>query len=249
MRIYVALGITALGAAAPAAAKDGHPYIGVDLGSMVGRDNDIDEFLDASGQNPPGVEYDDAFSFGYKRGEDVDLVGGYDFGMLRLEMELGYKRARLDRAVADDSTIAFLGAANSALNLPSGSGLPALAPRDFDLDGRMSVRSAMVNGLLDVGLIKNLSIYGGGGVGRSDAKALGDEDGAWAWQWLVGARYAVGSNVELGLKFRYFNSGVLKLRHEPMALAGSDTPDVLVTPEIEGRFRSRSLLASLIYNF
>ena len=30
-----------------------------------------------------------------KTGYDVDLIGGYDFGMFRLEGELGYKRAKL----------------------------------------------------------------------------------------------------------------------------------------------------------
>ena len=48
-----------------------------------------------------------------KTGYDVDLIGGYDFGMFRLEGELGYKRANLKTVNADS---AFL----TGINTPSG---------------------------------------------------------------------------------------------------------------------------------
>jgi len=37
-----------------------------------------------------------AYTIDSKPGWDIDLVGGYDFGMIRAEAELGYKRASVD---------------------------------------------------------------------------------------------------------------------------------------------------------
>src|SRR5204863_1835786 len=33
----------------------------------------------------------------WKEGYDVDVIGGYDFGMFRVEGELGYKRSKIKR--------------------------------------------------------------------------------------------------------------------------------------------------------
>ncbi len=40
--------------------------------------------------------YQDALSVDSKTGYDVGLVGGYDFGLFRLEGELAYKRASIE---------------------------------------------------------------------------------------------------------------------------------------------------------
>ena len=87
-----------------------------------------------------------------------------------------------------------------------------------------------------------------------------------AWQYILGARYKLSDHVELGIKHRYFNSGIVKVRHEGVGFDGNPdrlmvtppdgpatdidrTTGVLLTPEIEGEFRTRSYMASLIYNF
>ena len=56
-----------------------------------------------------------------ERGIDVDAIIGYDFGMFRLEGEIGYKRAKVDDFEIDNSDIAAL---NATLNRPSGLGDP-----------------------------------------------------------------------------------------------------------------------------
>jgi len=279
MKAFLLTAITAVATLEPAAARAGSPYVAIEGGILFGRNNDIDEHIDftsaqgpATPAAPTDVEFDDVLAVDYGRGADADIVGGYDFGLLRLELELGYKRSDLHHVAPDENLDSFLASFNSSLNRPSAvpdpgaPGLPALTADDLDLDGRIRVLSAMTNALVDIGLGDRLSIYGGGGYGRSWAKALGDTDSAWGWQWIAGVRYQIGPRIALGAKFRYFNSGILKLRRDGLAMAGNPdrltitspeggativarTTDALLMPEIEGRFRSRSLLGSLIFKF
>ena len=219
---------TAFFGAASAAADTGSFYVGVEGGPTAGRDNDVDEFVELAGAVAT-PEYDDVLSIGYRIGHDFGIAGGYDFGLLRIELEVAHKRARLKPVEPDENFENLIGA------------VPVLAGDDFDLPGKISTVSAMANGLVDIGVTDRLSVYGGGGYGRSWVRAVGDEDSAWAWQWIAGVRYAISEQVELGLKQRYFNSGIIKLQHGPLTYAGS----ALVTPEIEGEHRTRSLLVSL----
>ena len=78
----------------------------------------------------------------------------------------------------------------------------------------------MVNGLLDFGDDDGWSGYVGGGVGLASVKynfendtAIGDvneNDGGFAWQVIAGVRKAVSTNIELGLKYRFFNTTKFK---------------------------------------
>ena len=45
------------------------------------------------------VNIDNAIEIDHNVGVDVDLIGGYDFGGFRAELELGYKSASLDEAL------------------------------------------------------------------------------------------------------------------------------------------------------
>ena len=266
-----------LAIAIPTAAQAGTPYVGIEAGLTVGRSNDVDEVADfttsqdpASPAGPAGPddqEFDDTFILPYKDGYDVAAIGGYDFGMFRVELELGQRAAGLRDLKPDETSAVLLDTLNTALNRPSAApdpgapGLAALTNGDFDLSGKMRVRSAMVDALFDLPVNKRATLYGGGGYGRSFARALGDSDSAWAWQYIIGARYKLSDRVELGIKHRYFNSGIVKLRHDGITIAGNpnrmtidgtdvdQTTNVLVRPEIEGEFRSRSYMASLFYNF
>lgn len=253
--------------ATAAAAADGF-YVGLDAGVTNGRPNDVDELVTFSSE-PAGavptetIKYDDVFQIEYDRGSDVTLFGGYDFGWFRVEGELGQKRVGLDENVSDDITAEFLGDLNGRLNrppavpVPGAPNHPALTIGDFQPSGSLKVRSAMLNGMFDVELFDKLTLSGGGGVGRSFAKGFDDTDGALAWQYQVGARYRLNEHFDLGLKYRYFNSGIIKLDHDPIAYdgnpvtggtAGPHTVNALVTPDIEGQFRTRSVLLSLTYN-
>ena len=104
--------VAAVATATPAAARDGSVYVGLEVGAMFPRDNDAD--VDAvftttnatvppGGVLPPGIPagpadttFENMFGLDYKTGWDADVILGYDFGMFRLEGELGYKRASVD---------------------------------------------------------------------------------------------------------------------------------------------------------
>lgn len=256
------------------AAEAGQPYVGVEGGVGWARDNDIDEVVDYQSDQPgiPPItadqEYDDVFRINYgKKGHEIGIVGGYDFGWLRLEGELRHMRTALRHIDADDGADAFLTSFNSTLNRPSfipdpGSpGMGRLTTEDFDIDGNISVSSAMVNALLDINVAKRVSAYIGYGAGRSQVRAMGDKDSAWSWQRIFGIRYKLSDHIELGTKFRMFNSGMVKLKHRPVTYAGNPdrivdgggtvnrTTNAVVVPEVEGAYRPRSWLATLTYSF
>ena len=232
MKTYLmAAAATAALIATPAMARDGQPYIGIEGGVMFPKDQDADVFVDytttqtpattPSYVGPADTTYSDMFGIDYKRGLDIDAIVGYDFGMFRLEGELGYKKASIDQFEIDNTDLAAL---NAALNRPSGAGdpgapgLPALSATDVESGGSIKIKSAMVNGLLDFGDEDGLSFYAGVGAGRAWASGLGEKDSAWAYQGIAGVRYALSRNVDLGVKYRYFQTGRLDLSEAPLAV-------------------------------
>src|SRR3954466_5029345 len=82
----VALASTAL--ATPAVARDHSFYAGLEGGVLYIEDADFD-YNDNTGLTIASP----AFTVRHHSGFDIDAVAGYDFGMLRLEGELSYKRA------------------------------------------------------------------------------------------------------------------------------------------------------------
>ena len=226
-KLAIAMALASTGLATPAVARDHSPYVGVEGGIMWVEDMDVD-------YDDGVLSLPDAVTVSHKSGYDVDLIAGYDFGMLRLEGELGYKRASVNQLRIDPRI--------------SGAG-----PGDnFDADGHGRAMSAMVNLLLDFGDDDGLSGYAGAGVGLASVKysvdsvtpvgdiGFSDTDSGLAWQGILGLRYAVSQNIDVGLKYRFFNVPNLKF-----SAAGSQGIGV----DLDGRWRSHSIMASLIYNF
>jgi opacity protein-like surface antigen len=220
----------------PAMARDGQGYFGLEGGVLFPRDHDIDITLDGTDETFSDGFYPDAVELDYKMGVDLDLIAGYDFGMFRIEGELGYKRASLDADV--DADFADAVAADVGLDF---------AFADFDLNDKATVLSGMVNALAEFGDDDGLTFYGGAGFGRARVKIAGEKDSAWAWQLIAGVRYALSDSIDLGLKYRYFSTGKLDLLDDDDILFtdGSAT----ATADFDPRFRSHSLLASLTFNF
>ena len=226
-KLAIAVALASTGLATPAVARDHSPYVGVEGGVLFVEDMDVD-------YDDGVLDLANAVTVTHNTGFDVDVIAGYDFGMLRLEGELGYKRAGVNQLRLDP--------------LISGGG-----PSDnFDASGRGRALSAMINLLLDFGDDDGLSGYAGAGVGLASVKysaatdtpfgplAFSDTDSGIAWQGILGLRYAVGSNIDVGLKYRFFNVPNLKF--------GSDDTQRLPI-DLDGRWRSHSIMASLIYNF
>jgi opacity protein-like surface antigen len=220
--IAVALASTAL--ATPAVARDNSPYVGLEGGGMIQENTNYD-------YTDPTVSVGAAYRLHHHVGYDVDLIGGYDFGMFRLEGEVGYKRAGVKNIDV-----------NPAISLANTA--------NYDASGHSSAVSAMVNGLADFGDNSGFAGFVGAGVGVArvheafDIAAInrnfsGSSKGRLAWQAVAGVRYAVSPDFDIGLKYRYFN--VDSLRFDATGPAGPFN--------IRGRWHSHSLLASLIYNF
>ncbi|HKY80260.1 MAG TPA: outer membrane beta-barrel protein, partial [Sphingobium sp.] len=129
-----------------------------------------------------GVDADD--SIDYHKGFDADANIGYDFGGFRLEAEAAYKRAEVDLE-------------------KSGFG------------GAASALSFMLNGLLDFGSDDGLQGFVGAGAGVSRAKIandlVNDSDTGFAWQAIAGVRYPLTSNIDVSLKYRFFNQNDIKV--------------------------------------
>ncbi len=237
-KLAIAMALASTVLATPAIARDRSFYAGLEGGVMIVEDMDFDY-----SDNTP-FDLKDAFGTRHKVGMDIDVIAGYDFGMVRVEGELAYKRARVHEIVA-----------NAQL---SGAG-----PGDnYDASGRASVTSGMINALIDVGNEDALSGYAGVGVGlaklryRADSQttigagpddlflSMSDSDSGIAWQGILGLRYAIGANIDLGMKYRYFSMPNVKFGGDrDTALPG------VIDFSAKSRFRSHSLLASLIYNF
>ena len=169
-----------------------------------------------------------------KPGLDLDLVLGYDFGALRLEGELGYKRATVDEI---GSRIVTGGAVTSS-----------------EGDGNVGVTSGMANLLLDFGNDDGFSVYAGPGAGWARVKmnnivqgvATADIEGSdsgFALQGVAGVRYAITPQLDVGLKYRYFRSSRLEYNNIFGGTASA------TTDATGARFRSHSLLFSVIYSF
>lgn len=245
-KILLATAAAAAIAASPAVAKDNSPYVGIEGGVLFPQHQDINgsvTFTDPT--NFPNIANTDVARIRYNKGYDVDLIGGYDFGMFRLEGELGYKRAK-NKNLSVDNT--FL----TGINTASGN---TVTGTTFNLPDHTSVYSAMLNGLADFGGNGGVGGYVGAGAGYASVHQFGESKGKLAWQILAGVYMPVSSNVDVGLKYRYFNAGAVRGSESYAFNTGATTCGAFACTggtalfENEGKFRSHSLLLSLVYNF
>lgn len=220
LAIAMALSSTLL--AAPALARDGALYVGGEFGVMSAADMDVD-----------AGATDNAFTIIHEYGYDGGIFVGYDFGAFRLEAEVAHKRANLDSY-------------NTSMRFPLES--ENFAPQR-EAGGNSSALSFMVNGMLDLGDDDGPSFSIGGGVGVAKVKANeylnfvnatpfldGTSDWKLAWQVVAGVRQPLTDNIDITLKYRFFNADKIELTLFNGALT-------------EMSFRSHSLLGGVTFNF
>ena len=193
MRKFLLAAVAVAAISSPALARDGSPYVGFEAGVAMSDEGFFDVDLN-------GVEFHSGLNTNYKLGIDADAIAGMDFGMFRLEGELGYKRLGIKDA---DASGPLLNAINAIV-------IPDITNDDLDFNDRVTVLSLMANALADFGGDTGLGAYIGGGFGRARVKMLGDQDSSWAWQGIAGIRAPIASQIDVGLKYRYFNSGKLR---------------------------------------
>lgn len=217
----LALATTAL--SAPAMARDGQWYAGVEGGVMIVEDTELDV------NNVDTMVQIDGEDYGY----DFDGIVGYDFGGFRTEAEVAYKAVRHDGLV--------VGAPGIPASGPNGG----LDTGVINTNGRSDALSFMVNGLLDFGDDDGLQGFVGAGIGVARVELtstyaapswLDDSDTGLAWQALAGVRAPISDNWDVGIKYRYFNANGMKFVDS-------------LNRDVEGDFKSHSLLGSVIYNF
>lgn len=251
MRHSILLAAALSAVASPAMAQDGAPYVGVEGGVAFPRSTNYNVSAMRVQTVPTGngllgqtvtttnTLYRNGFNADYKTGLDVDAIAGYDFGFIRIEGELGYKRTRARSLTASSFLVTDTNTAPIS-GVTSGS---------FASGNRTTVLSGMVDALVDYNLTPTIRLYAGGGAGRARAKSLGDRDDAWAYQLIAGASTALAENLELGVKYRYFQTDQLHF-NGTASFADAKTGATSVSQFADsGKFRSNSVLVSLIYSF
>jgi len=227
LAIVVALSSTVL--ATPALARDGAWYLGGDFGAMIVED----VAFDVGAAN-------DAIIVDHEYGFDGAGFVGYDMGIFRLEAEVAYKKARIDEL---ETTINLPGTTN-----PGAAGITV--PQTFRNagGGDTTALSFMVNGLLDFGDDDGISGFLGGGVGiarvsfnnqrafSNQGAFLDDSDTRFAWQLLAGVRQAISDNMDVTVRYRFFNASDL----ESIGFGARD---------FSTRLRTHSLLGGITFNF
>lgn len=220
-KLAIAMALSSTLLATPAFARDGAWYVGGEFGAMIVEDMNID--VGAT---------ENAITLDHEYGYDGGLFVGYDFGAFRLEAEAAYKKADLD-------------AYQTTIRLPLEGPLFAAGR---DALGSSSALSFMINGMLDFGDDDGISGFVGGGVGMARVKAnnyrnfanatpfLDGSDTKLAWQVFAGVRQAISDNIDVTVKYRFFNADKVEL----LAFNGAES---------ELRFRSHSLLGGLTFNF
>jgi outer membrane protein OmpA-like peptidoglycan-associated protein/opacity protein-like surface antigen len=237
LAIVVALSSTVL--ATPALARNSAWYVGGDFGATIVEDIGFDFGI---GPVIPGAGSNAQIGLNHDYGYDAALFVGYDLGAFRIEAEVAYKRARVD----DIETSVQLPGRPSAGGAPVGAAVtPDLYPAG---GGRTSALSFMINGMLDFGDDDGVSGFVGGGVGvarvdynnvrafSNQGAAIDDSDTRFAWQVVAGLRQAISDNVDITLRYRFFNADNIR------------TVDFRGL-ESESRFRSHSLLGGITFNF
>jgi opacity protein-like surface antigen len=186
----VIFSIPSLGAAA--AGRPG-PYLSIFLGSSIARDTTVSSF-----DSQTGDSFSDQVTF--NPGIYVGGTGGYNFGFLRLEGELSYRNAEIDKVT-------------DTLN----------GNRFRNVEGNLGAFATMFNVFIDIPNPSRVTPYLGGGVGFSslylsdttgyDSRPTvarrvplydASNDTVFAYQVGGGIDIAINSRFSLDIGYRYF---------------------------------------------
>ncbi len=223
-KLVIGMAMASTAIASPALARDGAWYVELDGGPMLVEDIEFDV---GAATNAVVADTHTGFDFGG--------IVGYDFGALRLEAEASYREAELETLTSTGALFPSTG----TFTAPAGT---------YAAGGDANVLSFMLNGLFDFGPDDGLQGFVGGGVGVARAKMdnatirfsgpgfLDDSDTGFAWQVLAGVRAPLTETIDVGLKYRMFNTTDLDL----VDTRGRDS---------SAKWRSHSLLGTIGFNF
>ncbi|WP_296716304.1 OmpA family protein [Erythrobacter sp.] len=210
--------------AAPAQARDGQVYAGINGGIV------FEDQADVESEPFRGTPPENEARINTGTGWEAGAVLGYDFGMFRLEGEGNFRNQDHDTLIITSS--------NNTSGLVAGN--------RFGPGSTQKTYSGMLNALVDIGDDDGFQVFAGGGAGIAivdfelstpETGMLADDtDTTFAYQGLAGVRYAVTENIDLGVKYRYFRADNVNVD----GFGGSP---------LEIALESHSVLASLLFNF
>jgi len=148
------------------------PYVSGSIGAAWATDSDVTTPLDPS--YSASIEFDPGLSLG--------IAAGYDFGSDRLELEFGYQKNDIDKAIEYGVT--------------------------YEGEGDVSGMGLLLNGYHDFKTSSSFTPFIGAGVGFAnvelDIPGYSEDDTVFAYQVGAGVSFAVNQQVNLELKYRYF---------------------------------------------
>ena len=182
------------------------PYVSAQAGMGFLMDSDIS---DPSGTGT--LEFDPGFATG--------IAGGYNFGMFRVEGEIGYQINDIDRISACSG-----GSCGSASASGDVTALSFLANAYFDFVNKTPFTPYITAGIGVARLdIDDFAVLG---------YRIGDsDDTVFAYQVGAGVAYAINKNFSIDLKYRFF---------------GTSDPDF---DGVDAEFNSHNIYLGLRYNF
>lgn len=190
--ISALFGIAALPSLSLAAPPRPGGYMSAFVGASTPQDSDvtITEFNPVSVRDTQ-VQYD--------AGLNIGATAGYDFGYVRVEGELSYKRGEISTVTDRDSDTRYV-----------------------NMDGHIGATAMMVNTFFDLHNESPITPYLGGGIGvaklnLSDAKGVdattgalnyhvfhSDDDNVFAYQVGAGVEVGLSRHLSLDMGYRYF---------------------------------------------
>ena len=230
MRKSVFLAVAGTVLAAPAWAAPSGPYVGIEGGVTLPQTNKYDVTVT---NGTTSTTYADGYRVKNRMGYDVDLIAGYQLGLLRLEAEGGYQNAKVKSLGVSSTLLTDVGAA-------AGTRVTAA---NLGVGGHVGITKLMGNALVDGDFGGGFGGYIGAGAGRAWTRFSGDKDNAWAYQGIAGLRMAVTPNLDAGVKYEYFRTGKLNFAD---AFTVNNTN---FTTNARGHLTSNNVLASLVYHF
>jgi opacity protein-like surface antigen len=214
--------VLAIAAASPAAAQDKKgAYVAAGLGIADVNNVHVD-YYDEIGEIGP-VEGSDTLSTRFRLKSTANLTGaiGYDFGMVRAEVEVAYSRHKL-------KGIEFLAINGSPVTLTQADVADfcdyeeitgcTLSGNTVSFEGgRVRQLSALGNLWVDLPVSKLIVPYVGGGAGVTGFEIEGEAKGKFAWQVGAGAAFHLSPNVALTADVRHRSVGRSTIEYDEVS--------------------------------
>jgi opacity protein-like surface antigen len=178
-------GLFGVGLSQAALAAETGPYLGGTVGLTTSGDLELtDGTLEGRPVADASLELEDGYS--------AHLAGGYDFGPVRAELELGYFNTEVGSVINGGRDLAMAGVWQHA---------------DFE------ATSYMVNAIGDLPVYDRFSLFGGVGMGWAEMNIESNEEGdikfdaeAVAYQLLAGVGYQLGEHLEFAAQYRLWST-------------------------------------------